>query len=1444
LRLILEPPDGRSRDVLLTVDPDVPARDVLRELVAYLRLPPSADKRSALAAYCLRTGALVNSSVKTHTLGLRHGDKLVIRPETDLDALVVGHPVLATLEVSGPNGRMTVELRQGKVKVGRDPSRCRVSIDDDAISGEHIELDVTAMQTTVTDLGSRNGTSLSGEVLPPRSPRAWSDDAVLHIGQTDLRLERAPEVARSTLREATGVVRFNRPPRRTLAAPGRVFRVEAPPEDPPRNRIPFITSVIPLLVTVPLYFINQNPWSLAVAVLTPVITVFQYLDERRSGRRDFGKRSLEFRTRVAQVQQAAAEEGQREETFRRISAPDVGEVLRIARSHTSGLWSRRPGDPDFAQLRVGLGDQPAATVIETPPGGSAALRTEADQKLKVEPLHDVPVVVPIARLGSVGICGPRSRVDALARWLVAQAAVFQSHSDLLITAAVPAGVLDDWSWMKWLPHTYVTPSSSGLTQLEGGRSPESLMRALVELTRSRARHAVDGAADVGGPFVLAVVDGDLAVDRAQAREILTKAARARVGVIWLARDKSDVPGDCAGIIELDARSQMLTWTETTGTSMDRVRADEASLGQATDIALALAPVRDPSATVAGAEIPRRLTLLELLEVGQLTPEWVAARWREGHSHRAAAVGAAAGSEYVIDLNRDGPHGLVAGTTGSGKSELLRAWIASLALTHSPHRLTFLLIDYKGGAAFGECHALPHTVGYVTDLEGNLAARALTSLRAEMVRRQLIFREAGVTNLVEMVRAHPETAPASLMIVVDEFARLVHDTPEFVDGLVDVAQAGRSLGLHMVLATQRPAGIVTASMRANTNLRIALRVIDQAESEDIIGAPDAARIGEDLKGRAYARTGQSALVEFQAAYVSGRSSDASAAVTVSALAIGPIAPPISGESATDSDLQRIVTATRQAMEQMRLKTPPKPWLPPLETCLPLATLTLLDSVDRAAVAIVGLRDEPKEQRQVVHTLPLREGGNLLVYGGSGSGKTNALRTIAVSLASLAGPEDLHIYGIDFGSGGLRPLRALPQCGSIIAGDDVERVGRLFAVLKDSIDDRRARLAAAGAFTIDDYAARGNHDMPRILVLLDDFDSFESAYNKVQHGALVETLQRLVSEGRPFGVHFAISAERRGSTPSALLAAVPRRIVLRLASEEEYSNFGLKLKDFGGAKDLPAGRGVTENGLEVQVAIVGADPSPTAQATAIEGLGQELKGRYGEAHAPAVEILASSVALRSLPVGEDSMRPVIGIRDSDLGPFGVDLNGQHLAVFGAYRTGRSTTLRTLVSSIRRGMSSGEIHLLAPRRSPLLADDLWSSISASVETCDEKIREIAGLVQARADDAGTKQPIMLVIDDAEELLETEAASDLHMLVKLGAQAGIVVAAALESRSASRGFSPWLNELRKQEQGILLNADPDSDGDLLHVVLPRLARTRVPGRGYYVYRGSAELVQVATIP
>jgi S-DNA-T family DNA segregation ATPase FtsK/SpoIIIE len=1419
LRLVVIGHDGKRRDMSLEATADARARELVSALAAELDLDPASGVTR-------HDGERLPSDAPLSELGLRQGEEL--RFGTGDKTRVAAAPVELVV-VGGPAAGRRTPLAHGAHRVGREAS---VALDDPSLSGQHLVLTVMDDgSVTVADAGSRNGTAVEGVALAPGEERALEQGELVQAGRTLLCVEPREAVEPPVpSADAAGWIPFNRPPRvqRLLEPATQVF--PAPPNEPQRSRLPLGASLIPLVLGVGLYLLTRLPTMLLFSLLAPVMAVTTYVEDRRSGRKGFERQRREYRRSLAELRDELQAERADEVARRRAQAPSAPELLRRARRLEPTLWERRPDDPDFLALRIGSADQPALLAVKLDAGGSDALRQEAeDLTAWYGTVPAVPVVVPFAELGVVGLCGPRARVEALGRWFVAQAAALHSPSDLAIVAAVDRDRLQEWEWLKWLPHTH-GESGAPSGRLAGERGSARLL--LEELARIVAGRRADAeqmygtAARRGTPQILLVLDEAVAPERALVAAVLAGAADHGVSVLWLGRDRRDLPGDCAGIVALDPDSARLAYTDARGGGeWSDVSADALSVDLAQELALTLAPVRDAGGSRFEG-IPDRVALLDLLGSGDPDAEWVRRRWAARGDGLDAIVGVAASRPFAIDLRADGPHGLVAGMTGAGKSELLQTLIASLAVAHPPNRLAFLLVDYKGGAAFKDCVRLSHTVGLVTDLDAHLTQRALASLNAELQRRERILRDAGAKDLADMERRLPEEAPPSLLIVIDEFATLAKEVPDFVDGIVDVAQRGRSLGVHLLLATQRPGGVVSENIRANTNLRIALRVNEAGESSDVIGAPDAGRIPRDRPGRAYARTGHSELTELQTAYVGAVTMHATpeARVVVRPFGFdtrGEAAQP--GEETGETDLARLVDAAQEAAARSGIEQPPSPWLPPLEPVLPLRRLA---PPDDAGVAALGLVDEPQRQLQRQLIVDLEQEGSLLVYGASGAGKTTFLRTLALSLAERASPDELHLYGLDFATRGLVPLAALPHTGAVVSGEDEERVERLFALLRRSLERRKLLLAQAGVFTLSEYRRLPDTEpLPRIVVLLDGYAGFAAAFERVNLGALVDTLPRLVADGRPLGVHFAISADRRGAVPNALAGIVPTKIVLRMADEDEFAALGVPPKAVRGAQ-LPPGRGFLPGGTELQVAL-----GETAERAG------ELRRRYPHASVPPIEPLPTGVSRGSLPVADRPWAAVLGLGDSELEPVTIDLSSRHFLVAGPYRSGRSTALRTVVESLRASTPGLELHLLAPRRSPLAELGGWSSVAEGSDSCDEAALRLGELVASPP-----PVPVLVVIDDGEELAESLGAAPLENVVRRGRDVELRVLAAAERSAAQRAFAGWLRELRKEEHGLLLDPDLDVDGDILGTRLPRRSSPVFPhGRGYLIERGSVELVQVA---
>ncbi|MEO7117486.1 MAG: FtsK/SpoIIIE domain-containing protein, partial [Candidatus Limnocylindrales bacterium] len=876
-------------------------------------------------------------------------------------------------------------------------------------------------------------------------------------------------------------------------------------------------------------------------------------------------------------------------------------------------------------VRIGMSDLPSNLQFE---GGVSETADEHLQQRvdaireehQVDP--DVPVDVDLRGVGVLGVAGSEPEREALLRWLLLQAAILDSPRDLAVVVLTPEAEAPRWEWTRWLPHT--TTLVAGLHAARTVAAAPDDVRVVFQMIddlivsrRIEAERRLGYGDGNWRPHVLVVIPGEILIPRPSLSRVLSSCQEFGISIIVGAARSEQLPGECRAIVQCGAAGNDLAVTVTaTGDTIPGIVGDGVPLEASLTTALSLAPVRDVSAATAAGEVPRSVLLLDLLDLPEPDAAGIRARWdaHAGSGGLGAPIGVGAAGRVSLDLRRDGPHGLAAGTTGAGKSELLQSLVASLAATHPANRLTFVLVDYKGGAAFKDCVALPHTVGFFTDLDAHLAQRALVSLNAELRRREHILSETGTKDIIDLERRDPARAPANLFIVFDEFAFLKKEVPEFVAGVIDIAQRGRSLGVHLMLATQRPQGVVDDNIRANTNLRIALRIADEVDSNDVIDRPDAAHIPKSIPGRAYVRTGHSDVQTVQSAYVGAISSGGPQRVVTKVVAfpfgsgMGPRAGGGGGPEEGDerpTDLQRLVTAIAAANDEAGIPAQPLPWLPPLASEYHLGALLAEPAATVAMselAAPLGVIDLPAEQSQRQWTLYLGAVGHVLIYGTSGTGKSTLLRTLAASLASKLWPSDLHLYGLDFASRGLRSIASLPHCGGVVNADEIEKVERFLVMIDNLIDERKAALGAVGASSLAEYRAAHGPLLPYVVVLLDGYAGFTSVFMEVDHGALLDRVARQVAEGRAAGVHFAITADRRNAIPSSLSGVISERIVLRMADRDEYATLGLPSSI--AETELPAGRGFVDDAREVQFAILGDETSGAGQAAAIDAFGAQL------------------------------------------------------------------------------------------------------------------------------------------------------------------------------------------------------------------------------------------------
>ncbi len=1305
---------------------------------------------------------------------------------------------------------------------------------------------------------------------PVTGPRPWPIGALLEIGPHVLALA-VPEPPDAHLSPADdGGLAYNRPPR--LLPPGRRRTVQVPaePKRGEKARLQLFAALIPLALGLVMVKVLHSAIYALFMLMSPVMIGGQWLTDRRRGRVSHKRAMREYQRKMGGLESVIAAERAADEAERRDAAPDPAQVLLTATGPRRRLWERRGADPDALDLRIGLTSLPAR--IELVPEKGAP----RDAEMPSPPVaRSVPATLPLPRLGVIGLAGPADASRGLARWLVAQAAALHSPRDLqiVVLAADPAAS-QHWNWVRWLPHCAPRkgeacfalvgsdPASAGTRVAELAGEVSQRLGKASSMTGGALRDDDQMASPELGPRILVVLDGARALRRIPGMPQVLAAAR-RAGVYSICIDASErlLPEECAAVASWDAgRPAFVTLRGSGSEALGLVLADQVSPAWADRMARALAPVRDVSRDDPDAAIPAAARLLDLIGMPDPDPAAIAAGWNRLGATTAAPIGIGADGPYTVDLRADGPHGLIAGTTGAGKSELLQTIIASLAVANRPDSMTFVLIDYKGGSAFKDCARLPHTVGMVSDLDGHLTQRALASLSAELKRREEVLLHAGAKDIEDYwdtIRVRPELAPLPrLVLIIDEFASLVTELPDFVTGLVGIAQRGRSLGVHLILATQRPAGVVSADIRANTNLRIALRVTDAEESNDVIDSPDAAFIARSTPGRCYIRSGAAAPVAVQSARIGGRRPGAGPAVASARAVPVPWAglgrpPPVVSRPASDddtmvTDLSELVDAIAGAAAKLSVPEQPSPWLPPLAGIVTLDELAVAAAGAPGEVPPVpyGLTDLPAAQAREALTLDLAHGGHVVIAGAARSGRSTALRTIAGSVAAHMSPADVHIYAIDCGTGAMLPVSGLPHCGAVVSRDQTDRVERLLGKLRGEIMRRQQLLAAGGFAGLAEQRAHEPGDaLPWMLLLIDWWEGFIAAYEQYDYGRLIDALLQTLREGAAAGLRAVVTTDR-----SALLGQAGtvfgQRMLLRLTDRSDSSLAGISERSM--PSHQPAGRIMFEaapDPLEAQIAMLDADPSGLAQVAALRRLGSQSQERYGRPARPQrplrVDALPARITVaQTWQLDPDFAPPsplwaLVGAGGDELRPQGLDVRdeGPGLVVAGPPRSGRSTTLMTMASCL---LASGTpVVVITPRRSPLRSLDGTPGVLA-VLGADGTADALTAATQ------GLERYVVLA-DDAELLINGALSGPLEQLLLSGRDAdhGLILAGA--TGDLARAYSGFIPAALKSRCGVFVAVGAPSDGDLFGVRLPRNAGTGALGRGLLVRPGAVLPVQLA---
>ena len=885
--------------------------------------------------------------------------------------------------------------------------------------------------------------------------------------------------------------------------------------------------------------------------------------------------------------------------------PSMEEACRVIQAFDRRLWEKSSTDEDFLNVYLGNGKVNISFDIDIPKEEFGEREDELllkprEVKEKYSEIEDMPISINLKNNYGIGIVGSIDKVSSLIKNIIFETAVYHYSEDVNFICLCNEKNIKEWMWIRWLPHIWSKNREIRFMGV-GKESCHSILEGVYSLISKREQKDSNKKPH----YIMIVTDPTLLENEAISKYLdREKAIDLGLTTLYVYGNLEFIPKQCSQILEVieDGKGSLIDINDS-GNKIDFTFKNYGNV-LLDELTRRMGPIYVKK-NYSENTLPSKVTLYELYKVN--TARELNVEWRWIHSEVTKAIKAplglnTSGTLISLDLHEKthGPHGLVAGTTGSGKSELLQTIIASLAINYSPSDVSFILIDYKGGGMANLFTKLPHLIGTITNLDGNLVNRSLTLIKSELKRRQNIFAEFEVNHIngyKKLEKKDPSMEPLPhLIIIADEFAELKSDQPEFMKELVSTARIGRSLGVHLILATQKPAGVVDAQIWSNSKFKLCLKVQDESDSKEMLKKPDAAYIVQP--GRGYLQVGNDEYYDLIQTAWSGAEKYLdedimSESIDISEVSIEGVRRVIYSSSKENegkekiTQLDEIVNYISEFSEYKGYKRCDGCWTEPLKDRIDLCNLIndneyFFNNKERGykrVMPIIGEIDYPNKLKKEIFKLDFSDNGNVILVGGSGYGKTTFIQTIVCSLISEYRPTEVNIYILDFGSRTLKALSEAPHVGDVIFSDDNERVLNLFKMMRKEIDKRKSIFSDMGASNLINYIEASNNIIPQIVILIDNFAEFKENYE-----GLIEELILLMREGQAYGINFIMTNSTSNGISYKLTNNIKTKMCLTCIEKSDYSNI-LGLSRVQPTKVKGRALISEDDGYEIQIATFG-------------------------------------------------------------------------------------------------------------------------------------------------------------------------------------------------------------------------------------------------------------------
>lgn len=1296
-------------------------------------------------------------------------------------------------------------------------------------------------------------------------------------------------------------VLYQRSPRIKPALQIEEMEILRPPSEPNKPSFSMISIIIPIimtLVTISFYIymnlsgkMGNNPYmmfyflSIFMMMTSYTLPFFMYLSNKKVYKQKLAERNLKYRTQLDLHREELKERqhNQVEIMYEIHGDPDV--CFQIVKNRSSSLWERSPEETDFLDVRVGKGMVKFHVQVRAPrvDGYEKDPLIEAAQELAddFQTVDDAPITLPLFESKVIGVVGGRENVLNTLRVMMTQTAVRHSPDEVKIAAFYEEKEAHEWEWLRWLPHTWDDDRTSRYLADRRSSAHQLADEIFMQLYRRKNNNSNYGSKSIEIPAYIVVLSSSQLIEEEPLLPLLLEDGEAVDAVTIILSDrKENLPMHCQLIVEVE-REQSTYTIKKNGSALQQVfKNDCISREQMEALTRYMAPIRLKRSSA--SDIPAVLTLFEMMDIDNISELDVKGRWQKNRYPDTLPVpmGVRAGNKKInlnlhdkIERHGHGPHGLIAGTTGSGKSEVIQSIVASLAAEFHPHDLAFMLIDYKGGGMSNTFLHLPHVVGTITNLDNNLIERAKISLKAELVRRQKILNDAGnlqhIDEYYKVLRNRPAKPLPHLVIIIDEFAQLKKDQPEFMDELISIAAIGRTLGVHLILATQKPAGVVDDKIWSNSRFRICLRVQSEGDSRDMLKIPNAAWINKP--GRGYFQVGSDEVFEEMQFAWSGapyiEEQDTEGLIDIREVRLNGKQEPMLARvndlgvhhDEVPKQLQVFIDRVSKIAQEEGIERLQGPWLPPLPDILDLDDV--LSSTEDSSVstfgevpliAHVGLVDDLPNQSQRPLILNMEQ-GHFAVYGMPGLGKTTFIQTLLMSLAREHTPDQWHGYIIDMGRM-MRDFSGLPHIGSVMTAEEEDRIKRLFRFLTKTAGSRKDLIADAGVKTIAAYRRAMSLHVPQLLIVIDGYLNFRNTYPDEN-----DMLEYLLREGGSLGMTFVISANRISDMFEKVRSNISQAVSYELADPADY--YYAVGRPSRAPSQLPPGRGLIKGQvppLEFQTALSASGQDEGQRSSELRRLIAQMKDTWSGEVAASIDPLPEKIALSELLKMDQPYEHIsrsaryqvpIGLSTDDLAPFLVNLQeGPHFIVASPMEGGKTAFLLSWMLSLAYHSSPDELEIYtvdtrygSSGLSRLSHLPHVKGYAENEEDMAPFISEIYEKVQSRTKESDDPA-ILLLIDDADvmskQLNDFTIKEQLSSIVRLGRDRKVhVVLSGVPADFPTYGVD-WFTDVKASQSGFLFGTLDSNDLSFFRIPFsestnsPGGLKILPPGQGYYVKR------------